>query len=60
MTQKPLVTSKFQAKSLKTVSNIQGIDKIQREIKKKMSIHNKNMQLLFLTTFRCKKKLFKI
>ena len=28
------VTSTFQAKSLKPVSNIQGIDKIQREIKK--------------------------
>ena len=24
-----------------------------------MSIYNKNTQLLFLTTFRCKKKLFK-
>ena len=54
---KKLITSTFQAKSLKNVSNIQGTDKIQREIKI-MSIPNKNKQLLFPTTFRCKKNLF--
>ena len=45
-------------KAWKPVSNIQGIDKIQRE--KFMSNDNKNTQLLFLTTFDWTKKLLKI
>ena len=36
MTQKQSVTSTFQMKSLKIVSNIQDIDKIQRKIKKNL------------------------
>ena len=45
-------------KAWKTVSNIQDIDNSMRNKEKFMSIHNKNTQLLTLTTFRSTKKLF--
>ena len=53
MTQKERVPSRFQAKNLKTVSNIQGIDKIQREMKKNLrrfiiKIRNCYFWLLFI------------
>ena len=58
MTQKQLVTSKFQAESLKTRIEYSRYWKNSTRNKEKfMSIHNKNTQLLFLTTFRCTKKL---
>ena len=61
MIEKQLVTIKFQAKSLKTrieYSRYWQNSTINKE--KFISIHNKDTQLLFLTTFRCTKKLFSI
>ena len=58
MTRKQLVTSKFQTKSLKTrIEYSSYCQNSMRNKEKCMSIHNKNTQLLFLTTFRCTKKL---
>ena len=59
MTQKQLVTSKIQAKSLKNrIEYSRYWQKSTKNKEKFMTIYNKNTQLLFLTTFRCKKKLF--
>ena len=61
MTQKQFVTSKFQAKSLKNSNEYSKYCQNSTRNKEKfMSIIDKNTQLLFLTTFRCTKKLFKI
>ena len=53
MTQQQLVTSNSKQKAWKTVLNIQGIDKIQREIKKNLcyfiiKIRNYYFWLLFV------------
>ena len=59
MTQKQLVTSKFQVRSLKNrIEYLRYRQNSTRNKEKFMSINNKNTQLLFLTTFRCTKKLF--
>ena len=61
MTQKRWVTSKFQAKSLKNrIKYLRYWHNLTRNKEKIMSIHNKNTQLLFLTTFRCTKNFFQI
>ena len=61
MTQKQLISSTFQAKNLKNrIKYSRYWQNSTRNKEKIMSIHNKNTELLFLTTFRCKKKLFEI
>ena len=61
MTQTQLVKSKFQAKSLKNrIEYSRYLQNSTRNKEKFVSIHNKNTQLLFLTTFRRPKKLFLI
>ena len=53
------ITSKFQGKSLKNRKEyLRYWQNSTRNKEKFMFIHNKNMKLLFLTTFRCRKKLF--
>ena len=53
MTKKQLITSKFQAKSLKNrIEHSRYRQNSTRNKEKFMSTHNINMQLLFLTTFR--------
>ena len=60
MTQKQLVTSKFQAKSLKTrIEYSRYWQNSTRNKEQFMSIHNKNTKLLFRTTFRCTENFFK-
>ena len=60
MTKKQLIASTFQAKRLKNLEYSKYGQNSTRNKEKIMSIHNKNTQLLFLTTFRCTKKLFTI
>ena len=61
MTQKQLLTSKFQAKSLKNRNEYSRYwQNSTRNAKKFMSIYNENTQLLFLTTVRCTKFFFLI
>ena len=61
MTQKQLIPSKFQAKSLKNhIEYLRYCQNSTRNKEKIMSMYNKNTQLLFLTTFRFTIKLFKI
>ena len=58
MTQKQLVTRKFQAKSLNNrIEYSRYRQNSTRNKEKYISINDKDTQLLFLTTFRCTKKL---
>ena len=58
MIQKRLTTSIFQAKRNKNrIEYSRYLQNSTRNKEKIMTIHNKNTQLLFLTTFRCTKKL---
>ena len=60
MTQKQLVMSKFQEKSLKNrIEYSRYWQNSTRNKEKNTSIHNKTTQLLFLAIFYCTKKLFK-
>ena len=59
MTQKQIITSTFQAKSLENrIEYLRYRQNSTRNKEKFMSIHNKNTQLLFPITVRCTKKLF--
>ena len=61
MTHKQLVTNKFQVKSLKKrIEYSRYLQNSTRNKEKFMSIHTKNTQLLFLTTFRCAEFFFLI